>query len=559
MIMKLSSILSVSVIFKMGCFGVLLYLINCKEKQLQNEKENFKKPNIILIMADDMGYSDIGSYGAEIHTPNLDELAANGVRFSQFYNAARCCPSRASLLTGLYPVETGIGWMVGNLDYPGYEGYLNKQCVTIAEVLKAGGYKTYMTGKWHLGEQEFSQPLTRGFDEFFGTLDGAGSYFEPTTLTRNTTSIPVDTTGFYYTEAISDQADSYINKHFKNTTEDPMFMYVAYTAPHWPLHAPEADIKEYEGMYAKGWDSIREQRYERQLKMGLINNSWEMTPRDNKVDSWETAENKEWRERSMEVYAAQISIMDRGIGSIMKTLEKNGQLDNTLILFLSDNGGCSNELYNTSWMDIPEVAINGKPMKANSNPGVMPGSADTYAAYGLPWANVSNTPFREYKIFTHEGGIATPFIAYYPNTIKEKNRIVHQPAHIIDVMATCLDVAGLQYPSEYNKSKISPLRGKSLMPVLKGSNAPVHKDILFWEHTGKRAARKGNWKIVSFSGKDWELYNMENDRTELHNVSAQNPDVLLELTAAYDAWAKETGVLPYEEWKEARNIKNENK
>ena len=524
----------------------------------QQKETEVKKPNIILILADDMGYSDIGCYGGEIQTPTLDGLAENGIRFSQFYNAARCCPTRASLLTGLYQVETGIGWMVGNLGYPGYEGYLNNQCVTIAEALKRGGYRTYMTGKWHLGEEEFSQPITRGFDKFYGTLKGAGSYFNPESLMNDRTPVSVESQDYYYTDAISDTAVQFIRKHNQGMGQDPFFMYVAYTAPHWPLHAPEKEIKKYDGVYENGWDDIRETRYQRMIEMGLIDPEWEMTPRDNGVVPWDEEKNKEWRERSMQVYAAQIDIMDQGIGRIVNELKRSKQLENTLIMFLSDNGGCSNELINPNWMKLPDTAINGKPMNKGSNPSIMPGSPDTYAAYGLPWANASNAPFREYKIWTHEGGIATPFIAHFPKAIRETNTINHQPAHIIDVMATCLDVAGVTYPDTLEGNKIRPLRGRSLVPVFQGAKQPVHKeDVLFWEHTGKRAARKGKWKIVSLSGKDWELYDMEKDRTELNDLSQEYPEKLKELANAYDQWAEENGVLSYEEWYEARHNKRE--
>ena len=528
-------------------------VLACQLKEIKTDK-----PNIILILADDMGYSDIGCYGGEIQTPVLDGLAEKGIRFSQFYNAARCCPTRASLLTGLYQVETGIGWMVGNLGYPGYEGYLNQQCVTIAEALKRGGYRTYMTGKWHLGEEEFSRPITRGFDKFYGTLNGAGSYFNPESLMNDETPVSVESPEYYYTDAISDTAVQFIRKHNQEMEHDPFFMYVAYTAPHWPLHAPEKEIKRYDGVYENGWDDIREARYQRMIAMGLIDPEWDMTPRDNGVVPWEDEGNKEWRERSMQVYAAQIDIMDQGIGRIVDELKRSKQLDNTLIMFLSDNGGCSNELINPKWMKLPDTAINGKPMKKGSNPSIMPGAPETYAAYGLPWANTSNTPFREYKIWTHEGGIATPFIAHFPKAIKSTNTIVHQPAHIIDVMATCLDVTGVAYPDSLDGNMIRPMRGKSLLPVFQGSELPVHnEDILFWEHTGKRAARKGKWKIVSLSGKDWELYDMEKDRTELNDLSQDFPEKLQELANAYDQWAEENGVLSYEEWYEARHNKRE--
>lgn len=537
---------------------ILMFLLVSFQQCLAQENDGSKQPNIILILADDMGYSDIGSYGGEIKTPNLDALAQEGVRFSQFYNAARCCPSRASLLTGLYPHQTGFGFMDGDLNLPGYEGYLNDQCLTIAEVLKLGGYETMMCGKWHLGKEESHRPTDRGFDHFYGTLIGAGSYFDPATLMYDNQPIKAKNPGYYYTDAISDTAVQFIQRHQKIEKDKPFFLYVSYTAPHWPLHAPENIIKKYKGVYDKGWDTIRAERYKRMVKMGLINPNWGLSPRGDDAVAWQNEPDKPWRERSMEVYAAQVDDMDQGIGRILSALKNTGQIDNTLILFLSDNGGCSVELKETSWLlkngALPEKAPDGTPMHPNSTPEIMPGAADTYAAYGIPWAKASNTPFRKYKSYAHEGGIATPFIAWWPNKIKQKNVIVHQPAHILDVMKTCVEVAGIDYPTSYKGKQVKPLEGESLLPLIQGRNQPIH-DALYWEHAGKRAVRKGKWKLVSINGGAWELYDMEKDRTELHNLKEEFPQKVRELEQSYKNWAKRCGVVPYEEFERVRHQK----
>ena len=513
------------------------------------------RPNIVIILADDMGYSDIGCYGGEIKTPNLDNMAANGIRFSQFYNAARCCPTRASLLTGLYPHETGFGFMDGNMGFPGYEGYLNDHCLTIAEVLKLGGYETMMSGKWHLGHKISHQPHDRGFDRFYGTLLGACSYFDPASLMKDSTPIKAGSPGYYYTDAISDTAVQFIKGHMAGNAEDPFFLYVAYTAPHWPLHAPEEIIQKYNGFYSKGWESIRSERYKRMIEMGLIDSSWQLSPSENGIVSWENEEHKHWRERCMQVYAAQVDAMDQGIGRIVAAIENAGQQENTLIFFLSDNGGCSNDMKDTGWLVknglLPEKAPDGRPMRPNSDPSIMPGDADTYAAYGLPWANASNTPFRKYKTFAHEGGIATPLIAHWHGVTK-KSAIIQQPAHIIDIMATCLDVAGVEYPQIYKGKQLKPLEGKSLIPLFRMEGQPIH-DALYWEHIGKRAVRQGKWKLVSTNDGVWELYDLEKDRTELHDLSNDLPEKVQELEESYQNWAKKCGVQPYEVFIRARN------
>ena len=529
-----------------------------------------RRPNIILMMADDMGYSDIGCYGSEIQTPRLDSLAKDGVRFTQFYNTARCCPTRATLLTGLYAHQAGIGHMMSDRGYDAYRGDLSANAVTIAEVLRGAGYATFMSGKWHVTRHikpsgpKYNWPKQRGFDRFFGTIHGAGSLFDPNSLTMENTQIaPWD--GFYYTEAISDVASRFIREHHETEPEQPFFLYVAYTSPHWPMHAWEKDIAKYRGRYNQGWDKLRQERYERMVDMGLIDPRWKLAPRDPKSPSWSEAELKPWEARCMEVYAAMVDNMDQGIGRIVDTLDAVGELENTLILFLADNGGCAEnqgrranfERHNPDLSQlrpmapgalqfdmVPKVTRDGRPVRQGR--GVMPGPADTYIAYGLSWANASNTPFREYKHWVHEGGISSPLIAHWPKGISaaRRGRLESQPAHLIDLMATCVDLAGARYPKRYKGNEIQPMEGVSLVPGFEGASLG-REAPLFFEHEGNMAVRRGRWKLVKRHGRDWELFNMEQDRTEQHDLSEDHPEVVTSLEAAWDAWAERVAVEPW--------------
>ena len=519
-----------------------------------------KRPNILLIMADDMGFSDLGCFGGEIFTPNLDRLAHEGIRFTQFYNAARCCPTRASLLTGLYPHQAGIGDMTSDLGTPGYRGDLNQQCVTIAEVLKGQGYHTFISGKWHVTKHvdiwrtwieedlrihtsKHNWPLQRGFDEFFGTIHGAGSYFNPSTLTKNNTPIESGE-GFYYTDAITEHAVSVIRKRAEEESKSPFFGYISYTAPHWPLHALPEDIEKYKGRYNKGWDKAREERMERLLDMGLIKAEWKMSERTSDIMPWEEVANKEWWEASMEVYAAMVDRMDQGIGKIINALEETGELQNTLILFLSDNGGC-HEVLTDKWprsLHFPANQRNGNPILKGNDMTVFPGAEDTYMSYAAEWANVSNTPFRLYKHYIHEGGIATPLIAYWPEGIQQLARITDQMGHIVDIMPTFLEVAGATYPKMYKGEGITPMEGQSLVPVLRGET--IERGPIGWEHEGNAGYRDGKWKLVKRKGKEaeWELYDMERDRTEQYNLANKHPDITKSMIEKYLEWANRIGV-----------------
>ena len=509
--------------------------------RLSTLRASKSKPNIILIMADDMGYSDIGCYGGEIQTPNLDKLADNGLRFTQFYNTARCCPTRASLMTGLYAHQTGMGWMTAaNLGYKGYRGDLNNRCVTIAEVLKQAGYRTYMTGKWHLTYDKYwdgpkhSWPCQRGFDRFYGTIAGGGSYFNPTALTHDNTRIEAPARDYYYTDAISDNAVKFITEHNQTKGGKPFFLYVAYTCPHWPLHAKPHDIEKYRGKYMNGWDALRAERHKRMIKMGLVHKDWDITPRDRKVKAWNDVDQpkKELWDLRMAVYAAQIDCMDQGIGRIISAVENAGKLNNTLVMFLSDNGGCA-ESISRSKKDIDLL-----------------GTDDSFESYRINWANASNTPFRLYKHWVHEGGIATPLIVHWPDRIKARGELRHQPGHVIDIMATCLDVTGATYPRKYKGHKIVPLEGKSLVPAFDNEAIVLgtpygEREAIYWEHEANRAIRLGKWKLVAkgING-PWELYDMELDRTELNNLAQKYPKRTKKMAAMWQKWAERADVLP---------------
>ncbi len=497
------------------------------------------RPNIILIMADDLGYSDLGCYGGEIPTPNIDRLAENGVRFTQFYNGGRSVPTRAALLTGLYAHQAGAGAMVSpHDDRPGYRGRLNESCATFAEILREEGYQAFISGKWHVTHYEYddpeptlhtgSWPLQRGFDRFFGTLAGAGSFFDPVSLMRGNEFIePWE--DFYYTDAINDQAAEFIEEADR---ERPFLLYISHVAPHWPLHARQEHIDKFGGKYDTGWDSLREERHARMKEMGLVNENWPLSPRDEDVPAWEDAGNKDWQSHLMAVYAAQVYSMDIGVGRVIRALERHDMLDNTLIIFLSDNGA-SNEVIQG------QDTRHGYFENGGTTPGIYPGGPDTYASYGRAWANAGNTPYRRYKRWMHEGGIATPFIAHWPGVI-EPGQIVDHVAHIIDLMPTFIEMAGGVYPAELNGHELTPLEGISFLPLLEGKDQPEHK-ALFWEHFGYRAVRFGDWKIVSEGG-DWELYNLADDRTEMNNLAVQFPERVEEMAVMWEEWAVRANV-----------------
>ncbi|HEY3507490.1 MAG TPA: arylsulfatase [Actinocatenispora sp.] len=516
------------------------------------------RPDVVLVLADDMGFSDIGCYGGEVATPNLDRLAASGVRMSQFYNTARCSPSRASLLTGLHPHQTGIGILNYDDSPDGYPGTLNDRCVTIAEVLGDAGYGTYLSGKWHLSSDlehpNDAWPTRRGFQHFYGSLEGAGSYFQPHTLTRGETNIEAEALDpdFYYTDAISDNAAAFVRDHHERAADDPLFLYVAYTAPHWPLHAHPADVARYAERFAAGWDVLRGERMRRLTDSGLIERGWAASDRDPAVPAWDDVEHHAWQAARMAVYAAQVDRMDQGIGRVLDALEETGRLDDTVFVFLSDNGGCAEEMpvetvrdFITGFVAFADTTRDGRPVRPGNAPDITPGGEDTYATYGREWANLSNTPFREYKHWVHEGGIATPLIVHWPRGLGGDGRIVHEPAQLPDVLATVLDATGANYPGEYAGRRVLPPEGRSMVPAWRGEPTPPR--TLYWEHEGNAAVRRGRWKLVRKYPGDWELYDLDADRTELHDLAAEHPDLVADLADEYQRWADRCGVLPREQ------------
>ena len=501
------------------------------------------RPNIVIILVDDLGYSDLGCYGSEIPTPNLDRLAQSGLRFTHFYNAGRCCPSRAALLTGLHPHQAGVGCMIDGyaksvrdqLDSPAYADHLSPSCPTIAELLRAGGYRTLMCGKWHLGYRRLQWPARRGFDRSLVQIDGAMNYFGPGVqhtpgdvppMALNDQPFTPPRENFYATDAYTEQAVEWLTE--AAAEKKPFFLYLAYSAPHWPLHAPAQDIARHLGKYRDGWEAVRKARHRRQLQLGVADAKWGMAPPDRGPHKpWHEltdAQRDEWDLR-MAVYAAQVERMDAGIGRVLEALRQTGVEQNTLVLFLSDNGGAAED-----------------PKKGK--PGAVTGTRDSYAGYGRPWATVSNTPLRLHKQRMHEGGISTPAILYWPGRVAAPGSITPQPAHLIDVLPTCLAAAGVERAQQQDiDAKPAPPEGINLLPVLSGGTLPDR--TLCWEHEGHRAARHGNWKLVALHGGDWELYDLAADRTESHNLAATHPQKVAELKKLYESWSTRCGVLPY--------------
>ena len=541
------------------------------------------KPNILIILADDLGWSDLGCYGGEIRTPNLDSLASGGLRFTQFYNCTRCCPSRASLLTGLYPHQAGIGLMTSDQAakfpgagdkgeaFPGYRGALNANCVTIAQVLKPSGYRTAAVGKWHVGDREF--PTKRGFDDFYGFVSGyAVDSWEPRMMRRLPEGKPQRSYKpgeFFATDAITDHALDFLGDMKKSGA--PWLLYVAYQAAHFPLQSKREDMAGYPEIYAQGWDKIRVQRLARQKKIGLLPEGATLTPRskiphpvastregsmtaDGKNPAWDSLPKDRRADlaQRMAVYAGMVTGMDRNVGRILADLRASGQLDNTLILFLSDNGACAEwEPFGFEMLPtpnpVPGTGLNqgtqALPNKLYQGADIATmGQAGSFPSYGCGWANACNTPWRLYKHYSHEGGIGTPLIAHWPAGVKARGEFRAQQGHLIDLMATCVDVADAKYPSELEGNKILPREGKSLVPAF--ANQPIEREFLAWEHEGNRAIREGKWKLVSIANAPWELYDMDADRVEMKNLAASRPERVDAMSAKWESWAKRTNVLP---------------
>ncbi len=519
----------------------ILILLSCAFAQAQKTPP----PNLILIMVDDMGYSDLGAYGSEIQTPTLDKLAAEGIRFREFYNNSICAPTRASLLTGQYPHRAGMGFFDVNLGLPAYQGFLNKESLTLAEVLKANGYSTLMSGKSHLGKDSLAWPNQRGFDQFYGFIPGASDYFDignygkadPVILVRNNKKEKLKP-GEYLTNTITDNALEFLTE--QNKQNKPFFLYLAFNAPHWPLQALPEDIAKYKGRYDIGWDSLRQQRIARQRDLGILQAGQRVADRDPDVPVWDnlTYDQKQLWKAKMEVYAAMLDRVDQNIARVLNKLKELKKDDNTLIVFISDNGA--------------QGGYSGNARKPTRNSGPI-GTAGSYDYQEQPWANVSNTPFRQYKNNMHEGGISSPFIAWYPKKIKA-GTLVKGTGHLIDIAPTFYELARATYPANYHNVKSNPLVGKSLTPVLFGQATEVNRgEPLFWERAGNRAVHKGKWKLVStFPSYTWELYDLEADRGETTDVAAKFPAVVNELSVEYFQWAERTGVVDYDKIKPAQ-------
>ena len=504
-------------------------------------RETAKRPNIILVMADDLGWSDIGCYGGEIETPHIDSLAEDGLRFTQFYNNAICGPTRASLLTGLYCQQ--IGHRGDRWNEP---KDFNK-CVTIGELLQQGGYRTAMVGKW----QGRDSALDRGFDRFYGPMCQAKiSYFHevqgnPYYIDRERIELPKD---FYLTDALNDYALRFLKESV--TGKKPFFLYVAHIAPHWPLHAREVDVAYYRERYRMlGWDEVRSRRFESQRQTGLVPREWKLAPWSAGVSEWKTDKYKDWQAERMAVYAAQVAAIDRGVGQLLETLKAAGEEDNTLVMLLSDNGaapdgglvptrsgfGFGPNSRNTNWRN------DGVPIRPGSGPEQPPGPHDTFAAYGRAWAGASNTPLRGTKLGAYEGGIRTPLVARWPAVIRKRGAITRQPGHVIDFMATCLDLANVDYPTEFSGRKPLPLEGKSLLPIFQGQEREGHKQLC-WSTAWDHAIRMGKWKAVRpRKGGTWQLFDMEADATETVDLAKREPERAKELAAHFETWRKRVG------------------
>lgn len=498
--------------------------------------------NIVLILADDMGFSDLGCYGGEIKTPNIDRLAAGGLRFSQFYNCAVCGPSRAALMTGLYPQQVGVVT---------WTGVLNNRCVTAFELLKHAGYKTCAVGRLDMtvaGIWYEPAVLDRYLDRYWGgtgRTGPGGNYFEavrsgqffcdgkPYTLPKNT----------YKTDLVTDFAVKFIAEAATNSK--PFFLYIAHYAPHWPLHAKPEDIAKYRKLYRKlGWDEARAQRHQRLIQLGLISTICPLSPRDARVPPWKDAPHKDWEAERMAVYAAQIDSLDQSVGRIMAALRSTKADTNTLVLFLSDNGASDQSPHGPFDKPGQTWRLDGTPTRVGNRPEIQPGPADNFVTGGPPWADVANTPFRQNKNSNYEGGIATPLIAWWPGVIRRTGAISDEPGHIMDIMATCLDVAGVAYPARFEGREVLPIEGKSLLPVLKGGTREGHKELC-WATGGCRAVRAGQWKVVSpKGGKPWELYDLANDRAETHDLASKSPGRTRDLAARWEQWAERTGDKP---------------
>jgi arylsulfatase A-like enzyme len=503
-----------------------------------------RSPDVLVILADDLGFSDLAAFGGEIDTPALDRLAHRGVRMSSFYATPRCSPSRAALLTGRHSHEVGVGVLTSDDRPHGYRGSLDPAVPTLAERLRALSYTTALAGKWHLSSQrkapDETWPTRRGFDEFYGVLPGAVSYYAPPLMDGEERLPPSATAGDYYlTDDLTRYALGFVER--AHASGRPWFLYLAYTAPHWPLHAREADVAKYRERYRAGWDRLRERRLARQHHLGLATTS-DLPQRDPRVPAWAEMPDPEWEAERMAVYAAQVEAMDRGVGALLDQLEAQGTLDDTLVVFCSDNGACAEELPTPSGRlpaDVsPPTTRDGRLVRVGNSPDVMPGPADSYASYGRSWAHLSNTPFRLYKRWVHEGGIASPLIASWPAGGVLAGHVTGAPGHVVDIVPTVLSAVG-------GGDDAGGMAGVSMLDVWRG-DAAVERP-LFWEHLGNAAVRYGRWKLVREAGQPWELYDVVADRGETHDVAAGYADVVTRLEGCWEAWARSAGVIGWDQ------------
>ncbi len=521
---------------------VCLLSVVCLSLVSVDAREEASSPNILLIVADDMGYSDLGCYGGEIRTPNLDSLAARGVRFTNYYVNNMCWPTRASLLTGLYPRTA----LVNKGNARGFRDEVR----TLPEVLRERGYATMMAGKWHLSDPELHDgpdtPQRRGFDQFYGTLHGASDFFAPAGLNWNGKVVEHewrDNPHYYYTDALTNRALGFLESHYsRQSKESPFFLYLAFNAAHWPLHAKPEDIDAYKGHFSRGWDQLRRERFARMKRLGVVNSDWKLSPRNSSVPSWEQEAHKAWQERRMEVYAAQVTSMDENIGRVIRYLEARGELDDTLVIFQHDNGGCHVEYLperKGSWTRPRTTDGREIPIRPGNLPGVMPGPQSSFQSYGYGWANLSNTPFRLYKQHDHEGGTRSPLIVSWPQGISKERQGTIEPTlcHAIDMMPTLLALSG---DSDFDQHPLA-LEGRAFDGELRGTAEQGETDrVLCWEHSKGRAIRSGAMKLVAVGKGPWELYDLVNDGTELHDLVREQPDVAAQLETQFNSWRTRT-------------------
>ena len=541
--------------FSLTCCGLAAATATPVTARPQKPRSQEPRPNIVVILADDLGYSDLGCYGSEIRTPVLDALASDGVRFTQMYNSGRSCPSRACLLTGLYPHRVGIGEMVRDHReaWPeGYRGYRTDNNLTIAQVLSREGYYTALSGKWHLGKH--ATPVDCGFDDFYGFMNGAAPYWNEARYVRLPESAPrreYPEGTFYATNAITDYAIDFVRR--AQEQHKPFFLHLTYNAPHFPLQAPKERIDAYMEPYLQGWDRIRADREQRLRAAGLLPDGQRMGARGEvpasafidetrPIEAWDDLPEETRRDlaRRMATYAAMVEIMDENIGRFIEALRTDGVLDNTLILFLSDNGACA------EWHEFGFDGRSGVDYRTHTGDALeRMGQRGTYHHYGTGWANVCCAPFRLYKHFAHEGGISTPSILWWGDRVRNKGRIDHQMCHFTDIMTTCLDAAGARFPESYEGRQLVRPEGISILPIAAGRKIPSRP--IFAEHEGNRMVHIGRWKLVAsyYNGQEWELYDIDRDRTEQHDLAAKYPRKVARMERLYFDWAEANGVLPF--------------